>query len=115
MYILAIETTGPFGSAALINEENEILGHEVSKDTMSHLKDLVPMIQRMLEKAGIDGIVNNMTLPEAANVNLFTASQEIVSKYEKMPSSIDEAKQAAKQSKFISEIIPDCVLDYYTR
>ena len=55
MYILAIETTGPFGSAALINEENEILGHEVSKDTMSHLKDLVPMIQRMLEKAGIDG------------------------------------------------------------
>ena len=55
MYILAIETTGPYGSVALINEKNEILGHEVSKESMSHLKDLMPMIKRMLQGQGIDG------------------------------------------------------------
>ncbi len=55
MYILAIETTGPFGSVALINEEKEIVAHEVSQDTMSHLKDLMPMIKRMMDGLGLDG------------------------------------------------------------
>ena len=55
MYILAIETTGPYGSVALINEKREILGHEISMDNMSHLKDLMPMIQRMMEAQGISG------------------------------------------------------------
>ena len=55
MYILAIETTGPYGSVALINENNEILGHEVSVDSMNHLKDLMPMTERMLGKLGLKG------------------------------------------------------------
>ncbi len=55
MYILAIETTGPFGSVALINEQNEITAHRVSEDTMSHLKDLMPMIEDMLSSQGIKG------------------------------------------------------------
>ncbi len=55
MYILAIETTGPFGSVALIDSNNKILGHEVSKDTMNHLKDLMPMIKRLLEGCEITG------------------------------------------------------------
>ncbi|MBR6473296.1 MAG: tRNA (adenosine(37)-N6)-threonylcarbamoyltransferase complex dimerization subunit type 1 TsaB [Firmicutes bacterium] len=54
MYILAIETTGPFGSVALINEKNIILGHESSKDHMNHLKDLMPMTDRMLRDLGVD-------------------------------------------------------------
>ena len=55
MYILAIETTGPYGSVALINDQNKIVGHEVSKESMSHLKDLMPMIKDMMERAGIEG------------------------------------------------------------
>lgn len=55
MYILAIETTGPIGSVALIDSDNRILGHEVSKDTMSHLKDLMPMVKRLLTGCGIRG------------------------------------------------------------
>ena len=55
MYILAIETTGPFGSVALINEQNEITARRVSEDTMSHLKDLMPMIDDMLSSQGIRG------------------------------------------------------------
>ena len=35
---------------SVINEENEIVAHEVSQDTMSHLKDLMPMIKKMLKR-----------------------------------------------------------------
>ncbi|MBQ4466606.1 MAG: tRNA (adenosine(37)-N6)-threonylcarbamoyltransferase complex dimerization subunit type 1 TsaB [Firmicutes bacterium] len=55
MYILAIETTGPYGSVALINEQNQILSHKVSKESMSHLKDLMPMVSEMLQETGIKG------------------------------------------------------------
>ena len=53
MYILAIETTGPYGSTALLDEEGTVLGFEVSRGTMSHLKDLIPMIDTMLKKCGV--------------------------------------------------------------
>ncbi len=53
MYILAIETTGPFGSAALLDEKGKVYACEVSKDTMSHLKDLIPMIDKVTAKTGI--------------------------------------------------------------
>lgn len=55
MHILAIETTGPFGSAALVDSNNRILGYEVSKDAMNHLKDLIPMIKKMLTGCGVKG------------------------------------------------------------
>ena len=53
MYILAIETTGPFGSCALLDENTgKIVASETSTNNMSHLSDLVPMVERMLTKAG---------------------------------------------------------------
>lgn len=53
MYILAIETTGPYGSVALIDQEGNVKGYEVSTNTMSHLQELIPMVSAMLEKAHI--------------------------------------------------------------
>ena len=53
MFILAIETTGPYGSVALLDEKGNILGYEVSHETMSHLKDLIPMADAMLKKCGV--------------------------------------------------------------
>lgn len=62
MYILAIETTGPFGSVALVSEEENIndgkkcckvLGKRTSVDEMNHLKDLLPMAGELLAQAGI--------------------------------------------------------------
>ncbi len=55
MYILAIETTGPFGSVALVSEEENkcvVLGEMTSTDEMNHLKDLLPMVGRLLESTG---------------------------------------------------------------
>jgi tRNA threonylcarbamoyladenosine biosynthesis protein TsaB len=49
MNVIAIETTGPFASVAIINDNNdleEIMGDE----KMNHLKNVVPMIQTLLER-----------------------------------------------------------------
>ena len=53
MFILAIETTGPYGSVALLDGDGNVLGYEVSHDTMSHLKDLIPMVDTVLKKSGV--------------------------------------------------------------
>lgn len=56
MYILAIETTGPFGSVALVSEEENkcvVLGEMTSADEMNHLKDLLPQASRLLDSAGL--------------------------------------------------------------
>lgn len=52
MWILAIDTTGPLGSVALINQEGKA-EMEVSDKEMNHLKDLMPMAQRLIEKCMI--------------------------------------------------------------
>jgi len=49
MYILAIETTGPVGSVAIIDENRQVT-MEVSSEEMNHLKDLMPMAQRLIDR-----------------------------------------------------------------
>ena len=53
MFILAIETTGPYGSVALLDEKGNVLGYQASRGTMSHLKDLIPMVDTVLKKCGV--------------------------------------------------------------
>jgi len=53
MYILALETTGPIGSCAIIEESGQVT-MEVSAEEMNHLKDLMPMAQRLIDKLGLD-------------------------------------------------------------
>ncbi len=52
MYILAIETTGPLGSVALVSEKG-VLREKTSTEEMNHLKDLIPMIDELLRETGI--------------------------------------------------------------
>lgn len=47
--ILAIETTGPYASVAIINENMEIW-EEQSDRKLSHLQSLIPMIEKLLKK-----------------------------------------------------------------
>ncbi len=52
MYILAIETTGPKGSVAVIDGEGTVT-MRVSGEEMNHLKDLMPMARQILSERGI--------------------------------------------------------------
>lgn len=53
MYILAIETTGPHCSAALIDNEGKIFSTR-SEDRLNHLKVLTPMIDDLIKTHEID-------------------------------------------------------------
>lgn len=53
MYILALETTGPVGSCAIMQSDGQVT-MEVSTEEMNHLKDLMPMAQRLIDKLGLD-------------------------------------------------------------
>lgn len=52
MYILGIETTGAFASAALM-KDGEVVGYIRGTDRFSHLQNLMPQIETVLEEGGI--------------------------------------------------------------
>ena len=53
MKILAIETTGPFCSVALIDEKGNISVKE-SSEKLNHLKTLMPMAEELLKENSIN-------------------------------------------------------------
>ena len=56
MYILAIETTGPHCSAAIIDEDGKIVSIR-SEERLNHLKILTPMINSLIKE-------NNLTMDQ---------------------------------------------------
>ena len=69
----------------------------------------------LIIKAGIKGIKENLKPGEAADINLFTASDEITKKYEVLPKTLEEAKQRAALSLFAAECLPETVIENYTK
>ena len=69
----------------------------------------------LLIRAGLDGIRQNAALPEAADLNLYTAPAEITAKYQKLPETLAAAKAAAKRSDFVAQCLPDTLIRNYTR
>lgn len=63
--------------------------------------------------AGMLGIEKNMVLPSPADINLFTAPQEVLEAFKKLPESLAEARARAAESDFIKEHLPDSVLKAY--
>lgn len=53
MNILAIETTGKYGSASVINEAGEVFS-AISTEEMNHLKGMMILIDEAIREAGID-------------------------------------------------------------
>lgn len=56
--------------------------------------------------AGIDGVNRNLNLPEASDIDLYTADSDTLAKYKKLPETYSEAACAALSSDFISSIFP---------
>lgn len=68
----------------------------------------------LIIRAGLDGIKNNMKLPEAADIDLYTAPEEVTSKYDALAENLSEAKRAARQSDFVRSCLTKPIIDYYT-
>ena len=67
----------------------------------------------LLIYAALIGLEKKLDLPEAANINLYKADAETLSKFKKLPGSLCDARKAAAASKFIKEHIPASILDIY--
>lgn len=69
----------------------------------------------LLIYAGLDGVRAASSLPAPADVNLFTAPEQVTASYRKLPGMLDEAKQAAHASEFARRYLPETLVAYYTR
>lgn len=63
--------------------------------------------------AGLDGILNNIALPEKSNVNLYTASPKDLWGLETLPLTRSHAAKAALSSEFVREHLPESLIQYF--
>ena len=63
--------------------------------------------------AALEGIRNKMAPPEAADFNLFNAEEETLKQFARLPETIEEARNLARNSAFIKEHIPKEIIDIY--
>lgn len=68
----------------------------------------------LLIYAGLDGIRQKTDLPPAADINLYTAPDEVTAKYKSLPKTLADAKIAASASGFIAASLPDAIINNYT-
>lgn len=67
----------------------------------------------LLIYAGLYGLKNKCELPPAADINLFTAPQEITRKFARLPASLAEAKEIASKSDFVKQCLPPMLIRAY--
>ncbi len=67
----------------------------------------------LLIHAGLDGIEANLPLPPSADINLFTAPQEVLKSFRHLPKSLTEAAAAARESDFVREHLPQEIIAAY--
>lgn len=63
--------------------------------------------------AGLYGIKNQLDMPPVVDSNLFKADAVLIEKLRKLPDSIKEARLIARQSNFITDYIPEAILNIY--
>ena len=69
----------------------------------------------LLIHAGLDGVRRALPLPAAADINFFTASQQVKERFETLPATLPQARALAAGSPFLAELLPPAVLEYYTK
>ena len=63
--------------------------------------------------AGLYGIENKLTMPEAADINLYKADSKTLANYKTLPNNLSSACAIATASDFIRAHIPTSILDIY--
>ena len=63
--------------------------------------------------AALSGLESRQPLPEAANINLYKADTQTLSRFRKLPETLNAACSIAAKSDFIKAHIPAAILDIY--
>ena len=69
----------------------------------------------LLIYAGLDGLARQLALPQAADVNFYTAPAEVKARFRTLPETLEDAKAAAAASPFIAAHLPTGITEQYTR
>jgi glutamine synthetase len=69
----------------------------------------------LLIHAGLYGINNRLALPDPVNENLQNADPEIIRNLRKLPETLKEAASLANSSSFIKSLIPQSIIDTYSK
>lgn len=67
----------------------------------------------LLIRAGLYGIGHGLSLPAPADFNLYTAGPELLSRYEKLPATLAQARQISAASSFVAEHLPASIIAAY--
>ena len=63
--------------------------------------------------AALDGMEQQLPLPEPCDINLYKADAQFLSRFERLPASLSAACSVAAGSAFIRAHVPKRVLDIY--
>lgn len=69
----------------------------------------------LLIHAGLYGINNRLALPDPVNENLQNADPEIIRNLRKLPETFKEAASLANSSSFVKNLIPQSIIDTYSK
>ena len=69
----------------------------------------------LIIRAGLYGIENKIELSEALDVNLYKADEKVLSKLQRLPSTLKDAKVAAMTDEFIKTNIPEKILQIFCK
>ena len=68
----------------------------------------------LLIRAGLDGVMRQLVLPEAADVNFYTAANDVKARFHTLPETLEDARSLAASSAFIAEHLPKAIIQQYT-
>ncbi len=67
----------------------------------------------LLIYAGLEGMEKKLRLPECADINLFSAPPQVLSKFKRLPEDLDKAKAAALACPLVRERLPEELIRIY--
>ena len=69
----------------------------------------------LIIRAGLYGIENKLELSEALDVNLYKADEKVLSKLQRLPSTLKDAKVTAVTDEFIKANVPEKILQIFCK
>ena len=67
----------------------------------------------LIIRAALAGIQQKLPLPDAADINMYTADKDTLSALKALPRNLAQACDAAKNSAFIRSVLPASLIDLY--
>lgn len=65
------------------------------------------IVYALLIRAALLGIENDLKLPEPVDIDLYSADEKTREKYERLPDSLEDALEEAKNSDFVKSVLPE--------